>query len=150
MLLKLRVHRRLAPRVGSQTRKLLRACKLTTFTGHQPSRLSNNVHRHTTLVHALTIGPSVLLLSRTFSTLSCRAHLRIARSICNVVHQRKIATLVIARSVPRDVYVKSGILVLASHPTIVGRLLPVAFSLTRHAPLTYQDYPRFNNCFGRV
>lgn len=130
--------------------RLLSSCNLSGFHSTRPSRLSKKVHRETTLVHALTLGPRLLLLSRPFSTLSSRAELDMDSSVNGVLHRRGGATVLIARSVSRTVDVTSQIVVLSPEPTVVHGVIPIYFSLRGHAPVTSEGTPRFGSCFGLV
>lgn len=106
-----------AGRVGRRTRggtlRLLSEVKLTSGTSMCPSRLSNNRGRHITVIHTLTVGPSIVLFSRPADTLSPRVMNRILR-IVERLTGRNVAVIIIARRVNFTHRINSEILFVSS------------------------------------
>lgn len=94
------------------TLSTLHRIKLRGCTRDCPSRLSNKVHRHIKLTHTLTVGPSVLLVSRTFSTLSPLVHARVRSRLMGLRTGRRHAVIFVSRSLSRTVHVNSQVTVV--------------------------------------
>lgn len=87
--------------------------KLGKCRGRHISRLSKNVRRHIKLTHTLTGSPRILLVSRTFSTLSPLVHRRVRSRLLSLRRGVGHAVIFVARSLSRTVG-------LNSHVTVVG------------------------------
>lgn len=109
---------RVGGRMGRRTVTLLGEVNLRSGTSICPSALSNKRGRHITVVHSVTVGPSIVLFSRPASTLSPRVMKRILRLVGSLTG-RKVAVIIIARRVKFTHRITSEILFVSSNR--VGR-----------------------------
>lgn len=97
-------------RIASGIGTTLRLIKLRKCRGHSPSDLSNKRGRQTTLTKILTLGPRVLVFSRTASVLSPGKHQRMLTRVGGL-HSYKGAIIVVARSIRRTTLTSHIVLV---------------------------------------
>lgn len=92
----------------------VRVIKLGKCRGRVIKRLSNKVRRHIKLTHTLTGSPRVLLVSRTFSTLSPLVHMRVRSRVLTLRSGVGGAVIFVARSLDRTVGLNSHVTVVES------------------------------------
>jgi ABC-type nitrate/sulfonate/bicarbonate transport system ATPase subunit len=117
-------------RIGSAektelVREFIRSVGLTGFEKSYPKQLSGGMRQRVAIARALVYKPSLLLMDEPFGALDAQTRGMMQELLLKVWEEHKVTVLFVTHDVEEAIFLADRVVVLASRPGRVKRILPI-------------------------
>ncbi len=123
--------------------QLLEEMELDGFDNHFPGQLSGGMQQRVALARALAIDPEILLMDEPLSSLDALTRERLQNLILDIVHKRKITSVLVTHSIEEAVFLGRKIIILSRRP---ARILKIVDNPGAGSPDYRQSDQFFHQC----
>lgn len=130
-------------RISRVVGQLLEEMELEGFDNHFPGQLSGGMQQRVALARALAIEPEILFMDEPLSSLDALTRERLQHLILDIIHRRKITSVLVTHSIEEAVFLGRKIILLSRRP---ARILQVVDNPGALSPDYRQSEQFFQQC----
>jgi NitT/TauT family transport system ATP-binding protein len=122
-------------RAADASSRLLEVTGLGAFADYYPNTLSGGMQQRVAIARALAIDPDIVLLDEPFAALDLQTRNEVQQYFLEVMQQALKAVLLVTHDIQEAVLLSDTIVILATRPSKVRKLIPVPLARPRSREL---------------
>ena len=107
---------------------MLKEYDLIDYKNKSINELSGGMKKRVSLIRALAVNPSLLLLDEPFSALDFYSRIKVSEDVLKKIRDKNIATIIITHDIEEAIYFADKIIVLTNKPAKIKKVYNVSIN----------------------
>ena len=148
VLIGLKIKKQLNSKNKELAINLLTKYGLKDFIYSYPKELSGGMRQRVSLIRAIILNPSLLLLDEPFSALDSQTRMEVSNDIYQIIKELKITTIMVTHDVAEAIAMADNIFILSNRPATI--INDIKIEINDLLPNERRNHPLFKDYFQLI
>lgn len=148
VLIGLKIKKQLTEQSKNKAINLLTKYGLKDFMYSYPKELSGGMRQRVSLIRAIILNPSLLLLDEPFSALDSQTRIEVSNDIYKIIKDLNITTIMVTHDVSEAICMADYIFLLTPRPATLKETIKI--EINDLIPFERRNHPKFKDYFQKI